>query len=115
MITGRYVLALKSVEDKEERDKARYVAGGQVDILKDYLVHEAQTIRLVSLHIILVVAKIKDICICVVDFKLAYLRSDRAFIRKIFITNPATRFELSPEEFLELHKSIYGIADLGDE
>ena len=35
--------------------------------------------------------------------------------RKIFITNPALKFELPPEEFMELLKPIYGLADIGDE
>ena len=59
MITARYVLAIKSDEDKEEQYKARYVAGGHLDIMKDYLVHGVQTIQCVSDRIILVVAKIK--------------------------------------------------------
>ena len=39
LITSRYVLAIKSEENKEERNKARYVAGGHLGIMKDYLVH----------------------------------------------------------------------------
>ena len=34
---------------------------------------------------------------------------------KIFIANPASEFQLSPEECLELLKSIYDLADPGDE
>ena len=51
----------------------------------------------------------------VIDVNLAYLQSDKPLIRKIFITNPAPKFELSSEEFLELLKPIYGLVDLGDE
>ena len=36
-------------------------------------------------------------------------------IRKIFITNPAPKLELSPEERLELLKLIYDLADARDE
>ena len=39
LIIARCFLAIKSDEDKEERYKARYVAGGNLDIMKDYLVH----------------------------------------------------------------------------
>ena len=46
---------------------------------------------------------------------IAYLQSDKPLIRKIFITNLAPEFELSPEECLELPKPIYGLADIGDE
>ena len=97
LITARYVLAIKSEEDKEERYKERYVTGRHFDIMKDYLVHEAQTVQCVSVRIILVVTKIKGFRIWVVDIKLAYLQSDKLIIRKIFITNPAPGLELSPE------------------
>ena len=71
--TARHVLATKTYDDKEERYKARYVAGGHMDIMKDYLGLGAQAIQCVSVRIILVVAKIKGFCIWVVDVKLAYL------------------------------------------
>ena len=86
-----------------------------MDIIKDYLLHGAQTIQCVSVRIILVVAKIKCFRIWVVDVQLAYPQSDKQLIRKIFIKNPAPKFELSPEDFLELFKPIYGLADSGDE
>ena len=115
LITVRYVLAIKSDEGKEERCRARYVAGGHLDIIKDYLVHGAQSIQCVSVRIILVIARIKGFRIWVVDVMLAYLQSDKPLIWKIFITNPAPEFELSPEECLELLKPIYGLADSGGE
>ena len=115
LITARYVLAIKSDEYKEERYKARYVAGGHSDIMKDYLVHGAQTIQCKSALIILVVAKIKGFRIWVVSVKLAYLQYDKQLIRKIFITNPAPEFDLLSEECLELLKPFYGLADSGDE
>ena len=42
MITERYVLAIKSEDDNEDRCKARYVAGEHLDIMKDYYVHGAK-------------------------------------------------------------------------
>ena len=69
--TARYVLAIKSDEDKEERNSTRYVTGGHKDIIRDYLVHDAQTIQCVSVRIVLVFAKIKGFRVWVVDFKLA--------------------------------------------
>ena len=52
--------------------KATYVAGELLGMMKDYLVHGAQTIQHLSVHIILVVANIKGIHIWVVDVKPAY-------------------------------------------
>ena len=69
-----------------------------MDIIKDYLVHSAKIIQFVSVRIILVITKMKGLCIWVVDVKLAYLQSDKPLIRKIFIINPSPEFELSPEE-----------------
>ena len=73
LITERYVIAIKSYEDKEKWYNTRCVTGGHLDIMKDYLVHGAKTIQCVLVHIILVVAKIKRFCVWVVDVKLAYL------------------------------------------
>ena len=115
LITARYVFVIKSGEDKEERYKARYVAGRHLDIMKDYPVHGAQTIQCVSARKILIVARIKRFRIWLVDVKLAYIQSDKPLIRNIFITNPTPDFELSPEECLEHLKPIYGLADSGDE
>ena len=53
--------------------------------------------------------------IWVVYVKLAYLQYDMPLKRKIFITNPASVFEISPIEFLELLKQFYGLADSGYE
>ena len=72
MITARYVLAIKSTEAKEERYKASYVVEGHLDIMKDYLVHGAQTIKCVSVRILLVVVKRKGFRVYVVDVKFAY-------------------------------------------
>ena len=105
----------KSDENKEERYKARHVAGGHLDIMKDYLVHGEQTNKCISVHIIPVVPKIKGFCIWVVDVKLAYIQHDTPIIRKIFITNPASEFQLSPEECKEVLKNLYALADSLDE
>ena len=59
-MTVRYVLAIKSSEDKEDRYKARYVSEEHPDVMKDFLVHGAQTIQCVSVRMILVIAKIKN-------------------------------------------------------
>ena len=44
VITARYVFAIKTDEDKEEWYKARYLAGGYLDIMKGFQVHDAQII-----------------------------------------------------------------------
>ena len=67
-----------------------------MDIMKACLVQGAQTIQSVSVRIILVVGKINYFRTWVADVRLAYLQSDKLLVRKIFISNPAAEFELSP-------------------
>ena len=43
-LTARVFLEIKSNEDKIERFKARYVPGGHLDVLKDFLFHRAQAL-----------------------------------------------------------------------
>ena len=53
MITARYVSMIKKVQTK----KKRYVAGENLDIMKDYIDRAAKTIYYLSVHITLVVVK----------------------------------------------------------
>ena len=101
LVSERYVFAIKSDKNKEEQYKARSVAGGYLHIMKDYLVHCAQTIQCVSVHIILVDAKFKGFHLWVVDVHFEYLQSDKPLIRKIFVTSRAPELELSSAKFLE--------------
>ena len=96
MVTARYVRAIKSDKYEEEL----------YNLMKDYLVQGAEPIQCISVHIILVFAKINSFRILVVDVNFAYLQSDKPLIRKIFITNSAPELELSAEEFPELLKII---------
>ena len=72
--------------------------------MKYYLFHRAQTIQCVSIRILLIISREKGFRVWVVDVKLAYPQSDKPLRRKIFITNPAPEFDLSPHEFLQLLK-----------
>ena len=59
LITAIYVHAIKSDKDKEERYKARYVSGRDLDIIKDYLAYGVHTIQCASVRMVLFAAKIK--------------------------------------------------------
>ena len=109
------MLAIKSSEDKEDSYKAMYAISEHLDIMKEYLLHEAQISQCVSVRILLVIARAKGFRVWVVDIKLENLRSDNPFISKIFITNPSPEFDSSAQECLELLKLIYGFADSGDQ
>ena len=58
-------------------------------------------------------AKVKGLRLWNMNVKIAYAQSDKPFIRKIFIINPALELELSPDECLEILKPIYGLVDSG--
>ena len=59
MITQDTYWPLSQKKTKKDRYKARYVAGGHLDIMKDYLVYGVQIIQCVSVRIILVIANVK--------------------------------------------------------
>ena len=115
MIAARQILVIKPEEDKKDRYKARCVTGGHKDIMKDYLVLGAQTVQSVSVRIFLEIAKVKGFRIWAVDFKLTYRQSDQLLIRKTFNKNLTPEFKHSPEEELQLLKSIYTLAEFGDQ
>ena len=115
LITERYMLSIKSDEDKEDRCKAEYVSDGHLDIMKDYLVHGSLTFQCVLIRRIPIVVKVKHFRIWIVDIKHAYFLSDKPLIRKVFNTKHAPEFELSPEVYLEHIKPIKGLIDSGDE
>ena len=70
---------------------------------------------MVPVGIIIVAAKNKCFLIWIVDVKFLYFQSDKSLVKKIFTSNPASRLELSHENYLELLRSIHGLADSGDE
>ena len=79
--------------------------------MKDYLVLGAKTIQSAPVRIVLKVTKIKDLHIRIVDANLAYLQSNKPFIRRVLISSTAPKIKLSPKECLGLFKSIYSSAD----
>ena len=67
-------------------------------MMNDFLVHLAQTIQCVSVRKALIISKVKNFDLWVADVKLAYFQSDEPVTRKIFITNPVPKSELSADE-----------------
>ena len=77
--------------DREIKFKARYVTGGNIDDLKDYIVHGEQTLQVTSISLILALSCIFGFKIWSTDVKLAYLQSAAALKRAICTKNPALK------------------------
>ena len=113
-LTARFVLAIKSTVDGKVKYKARYVMGGHRDRLKNFLVHDAQTVSPSSTRLFLCLSAMFDFKIWSFDVKLAYLQSEGTMPRDVYIKNPAPEFELAPHECFQLLKPLYGLGDAGD-
>ena len=74
--------------------------------MKDYLVHGAQIIQCEFVRMILVTTRNEDFCTCVVDLKLAYSQPGSLSVRKIFIPNTTSEFELSLDGCLNYSKQF---------
>ena len=58
VLPGRFVLAIKSTEDCRIKYMARYVIGGHRDRLKHMMIHNASTLQLQSIRLLLALAGI---------------------------------------------------------
>ena len=91
-LTARFVLAIKSSVDGRINYKASYVVGGHRDLLKQCLVHGAQTLQTSSTRLLIAIANAFEFDVWSSDAKLAYLESTEPLLRHVFITNPAQEF-----------------------
>ena len=114
ILPARFVLAIKTSADGRIRYKARYVIGGHRDKLKQYIVHDSQTVHASSIRILVAIAAIFGFIVWSSDVKLAYLQSREPMNRRVFIRDPAIQFGLEDGQYLELLKPLYGLSDSGD-
>ena len=119
-ITTVQTRSQRDIHSKSNKAKTRKIGAkqdtwrvGHLDIMRDDSFYGAQTIQCVSVCILLIIARAKRYIIWVVDIKLSYLQSDKPFIRNMFITYPAPKSDLSPQERFELLIPIYSLAESG--
>lgn len=82
--------------------------------MKYLMVHSPATLQQQSIGILLAMATIHGSDIWTSDVRIAYLQSAKPLLRDFYIERPVPEFELQPEQFLKLLKSLYGLCDLGD-
>lgn len=117
ILGGRFVLTLKNTDTPNEKPKARYVAQGHRDKEKFHLVHDITTLRQSSIRLIMSLATIKQFDIFSHDVTQAYLQSEDALSREVYIL-PHKRdlkyFSIGEHQALKLLKPLYGTCDAGD-
>lgn len=114
VLPGRFVLTIKSTDDKEVKCKALYVIGGHRDRYKDFMVHTSSTLQLQSVRLLLALAAIHGFHVWTSDVRQAYLKAAEPIAREIFIRKPVGEFELEPSQCLQLLKPLYGLCESGD-
>ena len=114
VLSGRFVLTIKSTEYGKIKHKARYVIGGHRDKFKDLMVHSTSTLQPQSVRLLLALAAIFNFDIWTSDLRQAYLQSAEPLAREIFIAKPVPELELKPSQCLQLLKPLYGLCESGD-
>jgi len=117
IIGGRFVYTLKQVGTAGECAKARFVAQGHRDKAKWYVVHNLATMRQRSTRLLVSTAANMRWRLFAHDITQAYLQSQDAFSRLLFLRpRPGDRhlFDLRDDELLKLELPLYGVCDAGD-
>jgi len=116
VIGGRFVYTLKNVGTSSELAKARFVGQGYRDKAKEFVVHNMATMRQRSTRLLASTAANMGWRVFAHDITQAYLQSQDAFARPLYLRpHPADRhlFDLHTDELLRLDLPLYGVCDAG--
>lgn len=114
---GRFVLSLKDVGSGREKPEARFVAQGNRDKGKPYMVHGIASLCAPSIRLILSDALIKGFRVFSHDNNQAYLQIKDPVSRRIQFLPKKEDLEIlgvSDKDLLQLIQPLYGICDAGD-
>lgn len=109
---SRFALAIKDEGQTNERCKARLVAQGRKDALKDYIARDSPTVMKCSVRTMLSLAKLCDFNIHSRDAKQAYLQSECKLGRDLRIRLP--RMQHGKGGVWKIAKPIHGIIESDD-
>ena len=96
MLSGRFVLAIKSTKDGEVKYKVRFVIGGHRDKLKHVMVHHTATVQPQPIRPLLAPTVARGFDIWTFDVTKAYFKSSAPLLRDIFISKAIPEFNLKP-------------------
>lgn len=103
---GRFAMKTESTEAGKPKFTARFVVEGNLEKLKNLMIHSSQTLQPSSVRFILGMAIAHEFDVWTSDVFQAYLQTDCILIRKAFINNPPAEFEPKANEFLHLLKPL---------
>ncbi len=113
MITGSFVLTIKDVETETPTFRARFVAHGNRDAVKNQLIHDSTTARQSSVAVLVLLASVMGFDVWTDEISQVYLKSASSPLREIYLR--ANRQLKMPAGYvLNLLGILYGLVDSGD-
>lgn len=85
VLLGRFVLELKTIDDRKVKDKARHVIGGHCNKLKSAMVHSSQTLQQSSIRLLSAIASMFEFGVWPADVRQVYLKSDESLSTEVYI------------------------------
>ena len=98
---------------EKERKKARLVALGHLDRLKDYIINLAPTLMRYALRVILSIASMFGMQVYSSDVKQAYIQADTPLQRPVYMYPPKGYKDIRKGMMLKLNKPLHGMTEAG--
>ena len=117
VLGGRMVKVIKRVNTADASAKARFVAQGNTDKAKAFVVHNLSALRQSSTKILVSTSAVLGFRIFSHDVNQAYLQSKDKLSREVFVrprARDARYFGVRDDEVLQVLLPLYGLPDAGD-
>ena len=100
ILAFHFVLCVKDIGNKTERQKARLVALDHLDILKDYMLTDSLTLMRYAMRLLLFLASARGLKLYSRDMRQAYLQADSDLQMDIFLLSPKGFSKIAEDEIL---------------